>query len=131
MRVFGVSAIGLACTLLSATGHTQGAEVVRPVPGYICMLLSPQDEQATVPSELPPIFAEPSATAVKLGYPTQIALVKWPMHAVSGYVEVLRGNGQAGWIDARHLRPWHPMNNTNASCVPSLMANGRIGTDIH
>jgi len=131
MRVSHVLVVGLFCGLFSTTCHAQGVRVVRPVPGYMCMLLSPEDEQATVQSQLPPVLAGPSPSAERIGYPSGIVFVTSPLHQVAGYVEMLRLNGQTGWIEANHLRPWHPMNNTSSKCVPSLMSNGRLGADVH
>jgi len=119
--------LAVSCFLLPTSGHVQGLKAVRPVPGYICMLLTPEDELATVQSELPPVFAAPSRAAKIVGYPTGTVFVKWPLHSVGGYVEMLRLNGQAGWIDAGHLRVWHPMSNQNAKCVPSVMSDGSLG----
>jgi hypothetical protein len=123
-----LAVFALACGLMSVTAHAQG--VVRPVPGYICTLLSPEDLELTVQSELPPVLAGPSPTAERLGFPSEIVIVKWPRHEVGGYIEMLRANGQTGWIEASHLRPWHSMDNANVKCVPSLLSNGRVGTHI-
>jgi hypothetical protein len=130
MRIFwgSLPVFALACTLMPVAAYTQ--EVVRPVPGYICTLLSPEDLQIADPSELPPVLAGPSPTAERLGIPTMITIVKWPRHQVGGYIEMLRANGQTGWIEASHLRPWHSMDNTDGKCVPSLLSNGRVGTHI-
>lgn len=120
----------LACLSLFGEGYAQGVHAVRPIPGLVCMSLSPEDEAATQQSQLPPILAAPSATAPRIGFPTGIVFVKWPIHQVNDFVEMTRLDGQTGWIDAHHLRPWHSMNKSNAKCVPSLMSNGRLGTQI-
>jgi hypothetical protein len=130
MQTRSVFLMGLACMLLPVIGHAQGIKAVRAIPGYRCMLLSPEDEQAPVQSELPPVLAAPSAMAPRIGYPSGIVFVKWPLHEVGGYTEMLRPNGETGWIATGHLRVWYPMNNTNATCTPSLMSNGRLGTDV-
>jgi hypothetical protein len=128
MRVIKILALlGFSCFLHSASGHVQGLKAVRPIPGYICMLLTPEDELATVQSQLPPVLAAPSPTAQIVGYPTGTVFVKWPSHNIGGYAEMLRLNWQVGWIDASHLRPWHPMNNQNGKCVPSVMSDGNPG----
>ncbi len=125
-----IIALSLGCTLLLLAGQAQCLEAVRPIPGYVCMSLIPEDQLVTVQSELPPVLAAPSPTAALVGYPSAIVFVKWPLHEAAGYVEMLRLNGQRGWIAASHLRPWRPLNNTNAKCVPSFMSDGGLGTSI-
>ena len=37
----------LACLSLFGEGYAQGVHAVRPIPGFVCMSLSPEDEAAT------------------------------------------------------------------------------------
>ena len=76
-----IIALSLGCTLLLLAGQAQCLEAVRPIPGYVCMSLIPEDQLVTVQSELPPVLAAPSPTAALVGYPSAIVFVKWPLHA--------------------------------------------------
>jgi hypothetical protein len=107
-----------------------GVTVEGPVPGLKCMLLDDQDLQATVQSQLPPIRSAPSPDAPIIGYPSEIVLVRDPLQEQTGYVAIVRINGQPGWIEADHLQPWHAMNGRPGKCIPSLLSNGRVGTHI-
>ena len=70
----------------------------------------------------PPVLAAPETSAPRIGYPSSIVFVRWSLVEENGYVEMVRLNGQSGWIQASHLQPWHPMNGGNAKCVPSIMS---------
>ncbi len=104
---------------------------VRPAPGLACMSLDSQALEVTNQSSLPPVLAEPNRSAQTIGYPTSIVFVRSPLVEQHGYIAMVRLNGQPGWIEASRLRPWHPMNGGAASCTPSIMSNGRLGTSIH
>ena len=125
----------LACVFVWAAGsglaHAEAVTVVRHLSGYACMSLDPASEAATDQSKLPPVFAEPSASGQRIGFPAGIVLIKAPLHEVSGFVEMIRMNGQKGWINAQNLRAWHSPNGSAAKCEPAVLSNGRIGTDIH
>jgi hypothetical protein len=94
------------------------------------MLLDDHDLAATVQSELPPIRSAPSASAPTIGYPAEIVFVRWPLEEKAGYVAVVKLNAQRGWIEADRLQPWHAMNGRPGKCIPSLMSNGLLGSDI-
>lgn len=111
-------------------GKAAGATVLHPEPGLKCMLLDAQDLQATVQSQLPPIRSAPSPNSPMIGYPSEIVLVRDPLQEQAGYVAMVRINGQAGWIAADKLQPWHAMNGRPGKCIPSLLSNGRLGTHI-
>jgi hypothetical protein len=125
MRLFVVAAL-LGCTQANA----QNVTVVRHLSGYVCMSLDPASEAATNQSQLPPVLAEPSKTAARIGYPTGVVLVKAPIREVNGFVEMIRMNGQTGWISTQHVQPWHSASGGPAKCRPAVLSNGRIGTDI-
>jgi hypothetical protein len=122
--VFGFSALSMVSAASALTA-------VRAAPGLVCMSLDSQALGATNQSELPPVLAAPSPSASRIGYPTSIVFVKWPLQKQGGYVAMVRLNGQSGWIAANRLQPWRPPNGGTAKCVPSIMSNGRLGTTIH
>jgi hypothetical protein len=112
------------------SGKAAPLSVVRAEPGLACMLLDDQDLAATVQSQLPPIRSAPSPNAPAIGYPAEIVFVRVPVQEVSGYVAVVKLNAQPGWIEADQLQPWHAMNGRPGKCIPSLMSNGLLGSDI-
>lgn len=109
----------------------QGLTAVRPVPGLKCMSLDAASRSAMRQDELPPVLMSPDPNAAHIGYPTSIVFVKNPLHEKNGFVEMVRLNGETGWIAASHLEPWRPLNGGSATCTPSLMSNGKLGTSIH
>jgi hypothetical protein len=120
-----------ALTSLPLVSFGQSLTPVRPVPGLKCMSLDPSSRAATRQDALPPILASPDPNAPRIGYPTSVVFVKTPVHEQNGFIEVVRLNGQGGWIAADHLRPWRPLNGESATCTPSVMSNGKLGTSIH
>ncbi len=121
----------IAGTVFPGLGRAQGLQAVRPAPGLVCMSLDEHALTATQQSKLPPVLAEPRAGAEKIGHPTSIVFVKSPEVHRNGCIATVRLNGQTGWFEASHLRPWHPANGGSATCTPSVMSNGRLGTSIH
>jgi hypothetical protein len=121
----------LAVGLLPGSAGAQGLTVVRSAPGLKCMSLDAASLAATRQDKLPPVLAQPDANAERVGFPTSIVFVRVPLQERNGFVQMVRLNGQPGWIAQDHLRPWHPMNGGSATCTPSLMSNGRLGTSIH
>lgn len=130
MRVYtaliGASLLGF----FGVNAHAESVTVTRHLAGYTCMSLDPTSEAAASQTQLPPVFARPSASSPQIGYPTGIVLVRTPIHEVNGFVELIRMNGQKGWISAEHVQPWHSPNGSPAKCRPAVLSNGRIGTDI-
>ena len=122
-------ALALCCSPVAGFG--QGLTAVRPVPGLKCMSLDAASRAATRQADLPPVLASPDPGASRIGYPTSIVFVKTPVHNKNGFVEIVRLNGESGWIAADHLETWHPLNGGSATCTPSVMSNGRLGTSIH
>jgi hypothetical protein len=104
--------------------------VIRPEPGLECMLLDDQDLAATQQSQLPPIRSAPSTSSTVIGYPSEIVFVRVPLQEQDGFVAVVKLNGEPGWIEADKLQPWHAMNGRPGRCIPSLMSNGFLGSDI-
>ena len=121
----------MAAIAVSPThGNAVGLKAVRPMPGLACMLLDDHDLAVMNQSQLPPIRSAPSASAQKIGYPTEIVFVKWPLQEQAGYAAMVRLNGQSGWIEADKLQPWHAMNGRPGTCTPSVMSDGGLGTNI-
>jgi hypothetical protein len=120
---------------------------VRPLDGYVCMgLKSDKEFNDWVPGSMPPkpggpddppVFQAPSEESRLLGYNLSPVIVKWPMNEVAGFVQVLRLNGEKGWIKGDLLVPYGTVVRKDGTvikkdkhCIPSMMSNGRIGFNL-
>lgn len=118
--------IALVCTAacVGSAAHAQSIQVVRPVPGFVCKKLNITEREAMSPNGAGvSIRTAPTATAPAAALAPSVLFVRSPEHVVAGFVEVMRLDGQLGWIEQSRVKPFDPM----ARCVPSLMSNGRIG----
>lgn len=125
------TAITVLVTITFGPVMASALTAVQPAPGLACMSLDSQALEATQQSDLPPVLSAPDSSAPRIGYPSAIVFVKWPLVQENGYTEMERLNGQIGWIATAQLKTWHPLNGGNAKCVPSVMSNGQLGTSIH
>jgi hypothetical protein len=128
---FNLAAFALLVTITFGPAIASALTAVQPAPGLACMSLDSQALETMQQSDLPPVLSAPSSSAPRLGYPSAIVFVKWPLIQENGYTEMERLNGQIGWIATAQLKTWHPLNGGNAKCVPSIMSNGKLGTSIH
>lgn len=119
--------IALVSLFPSAVCHAQGIHAVRPLPGYVCMQLALTPQQFLDPNSGVPVRLSPSRSAPSAGFAATNVIVEDPPRATAGFLRVLRPNGEDGWIEARHLRPWNDPSAPAAKCVPSIMSNGRPG----
>lgn len=109
---------------IATNARAQGIQVVRPVPGFVCKKLNITEREAMSPNGAGvSIRTAPSATAPVGALAPSVLFVRSPEHVVAGFVEVMRLDGQLGWIEQARVKPFDPA----ARCVPSLMSNGRIG----
>jgi hypothetical protein len=131
LGVFTLIAFTLVAASTFGPSVANALTAVQPAPGLACMSLDSQALQTMQQSDLPPVLSAPNPSAARLGYPSAIVFVKWPLVQQSGYTEMERLNGQTGWIATNRLTTWHPLNGGNARCVPAIMSNGRLGTSIH
>ena len=122
-----VSLVAIACALAPAAS-AQGLRAVRPLDGYVCMNLAVPDAQLRDP-HWPgvPILTAPSPDAPRGALAAATVIAKAPPHLANGYAEVLRLNGQPGWIEADKIKPYSSASNPYARCTPSIMSNGRPG----
>lgn len=106
---------GLAAILLLVSMVTSRADQV--LPGYTCMTLNQTHDQLYNRADMVPIFASPGGP--KVGLSGSVVFVRQPSHIVHGYAEILRLNGQPGWIARDILKPM------SGHCTPMLRDNGR------
>lgn len=107
--------------------QAEGLHAVHPIPGYVCMQLALTSAQIVDPKIGVPVREAPSRSATIAGYAATTVIVQSPPQAKDGFLQVLRPDGELGWIEAGYLRPWTNPYAPNARCVPSLMSNGKPG----
>lgn len=112
--------------LVMMSTRTESLEVARTIPGYVCMQLNLSDAALVSPQTDVPIYDQPSTSARKVASAANKMIVE-DQAPISGFRKVLRFNGEAGWMDARFLRPWADKYAPGARCVPSIMSDGRPG----
>lgn len=104
----------------------QGPSIVNALQGYRCMELNLREDQGSW-DDLPPVYAEPSGAAPRIGIATNTVIVAEPRREQNGFIAVLHMDGRPGWLDARMVRPWVNRSNPSTLCHPAMMSNGRPG----
>jgi hypothetical protein len=125
MRKFLLSII-LAAIAFPALAQSP-RHAVGPLPGYACMSLRNSDRGLAL-NQLPKIYSAPSPSASQVAIATAIVIAKSPLHQENGFIEVMRLNGQPGWIGADAVMPFRSVSDPHARCVPVRMSDGSIGT---
>lgn len=116
--------LGLAAVLMCADTQAQSIHVMRPIDGFVCKKLNITEREAMSPNGAGvDIRNAPAATAPAVAIAPSVLFVRSPEHVIGGFVEIMRINGQLGWIEQARVKPFDP----SSRCVPSLMSNGRIG----
>ena len=104
--------------------HAQSIRPLRPLDGYICMKLNVTEKEALSPNGAGvSIRSAPNPSASPVALAPSVLLTRSPLHVIGDFVEVLRLNGEPGWIEQQRVKPFDPL----ARCVPSMMSNGRPG----
>jgi hypothetical protein len=116
--------MGLLFLLVCAGGAVaQGLRPVRPLEGYACKKLNVTEREAMSPDGAGVnLRAGPNALSPVVAIAPAVLFVK-NAAPVNGFVEVMRLNGQPGWIELGRVKPF----DVNARCVPSIMSDGRPG----
>ena len=121
----------LVATLLgvsaSASVSAEGLHTVSPLLGYSCMQLAISADQITNAAVGVPIRTTPSKSAAVVSFAASVVIAQDVPVTSTGFLHVLRPDGQEGWIEAAYLRPWHSDYDPTAKCVPSTMSNGKPG----
>jgi hypothetical protein len=113
--------------MVGVGAHAADIRVVRPLPGYACMLVRMPSENVRDFGQLPRVLQEPLATARAVGLASAVVFAKSPPNVVNGYAEVVLFNGVKGWLDRSLLSPYRSLGDPKATCTPSLMSNGSLG----
>lgn len=116
----------------------QANTVVKPLEGYACMSLKASIKfndwvRGSLPPpqggpDNPPVYRAPTEDSERLGYQGGTVIVKWPLERANGFIEIIRApNGQRGWIAENLVVPYQKVVVHNATCVPILKSDGKIG----
>jgi hypothetical protein len=99
------------------------------IPGYNCMDVIYPPEADYNPRLLPPVFAAPTENSRQIGTQGALAYVVWPINEVNGFIELLRFDGETGWIASKYTKPFtYPKStNTPGRCTLNMTAGGYIG----
>ncbi len=113
--------------LMNASGWAESLHAVRPLPGYVCMQLALTPAQLTDPKVGVPVREAPNNAAKVVGYAANTVIAETKPHLTAGFRQVLRADGETGWIDAKYLRPWSNPFAPTARCSPAIMSDGKPG----
>lgn len=125
MRPLPIVAFGVV--LACGAAHADALRAVRPLPGYACMQLALTPEQLTDPKVGVPVRGAPSRDAPIVGFAANTVIAQNPPQPKAGFLQVLRPNGEVGWIEAGYLRPWGNPFAPNSRCSPAIMSDGKPG----
>jgi len=124
----------LFCSVMGAAA----TEARKPLDGYACMSLKHEQTysewiasgrlpKAPGGADEPPVYKEPTEGSPRIGYQSNLVIVKWPLDKVNGFVQILWGQkGIPAWISADLIVPYHNASKPDAKCTPLQMANGNI-----
>ena len=120
-------AICVIALVFGASAHAETNQVV----GYQCLKLDTRalgisSEDAWAGRGFPSVFSGPSPTSAKIG--TQIGLVyaKWPLIRSNGFIQILRANGQIGWLRDEELLPLRKADGSVGGCRLAWNADHRV-----
>ena len=116
--------IGVVCLTSPVLAQTP----VKRISGYRCMMLNISESQAMDPHFHVSLRSQPSSNAAENGWAGSIVIVREPLVPDSGFLQVLKPNGERAWISAAMVKPYRPVADPSAKCIPEVLPNGRIGT---
>jgi len=124
-----VLSMGTTASFAASNGDKiKGFTVGEIIQGYNCMDVIYPPEADYNARLLPPVFAAPTESSRKIGTQPGFVYVVWPLNKVNGFIEILRINGDRGWIAAKDTKPFtYPSStNTPGGCTIRMTASGAI-----
>ena len=98
------------------------ADTEAPIKGYQCfglnteaLHLTPDDVFAG--RNFPKIFNAPRVDATPIGDVSSLIYVTWPLKIDNGFVQVLRMNGELGWLTEKAIRAMHRADGSVGGCT--------------
>ena len=115
-------ALVLALAFFGSCAHAERLQPGSPLSGYQCydidaeaLKLTPED--AWEGKGFPPVFKGPSEDSGKLGVAPGPVFVAWPLQKQNGFVQILRMNGDIGWISGSVIRPLYRDPGSKGGCT--------------
>jgi len=91
------------------------------------MQLALTPAQLTDPKVGVPVRNAPDITAKVVGYAANTVIAENQSRLTAGFRQVLRADGETGWVDAKYLRPWSNPFAQTSKCSPAIMSDGKPG----
>ncbi|MCW2318888.1 hypothetical protein M2322_004457 [Rhodoblastus acidophilus] len=122
-------AIILSVLTMSISAHAQTA--LPDLSKYQCYKvdianLHISEEDAFYGRGFPNVFAQPSTASKKMGKAIGIVYVRWPLVKANGFVKILRGINQDGWVAETTVIPLRKADGSVGGCTLSWREPGRI-----
>ena len=96
------------------------------IAGYQCMMLNITEQQSMDPAFHVSLRSVPSDGAPEAGWAGSVPIVREPAVPRNGFLQVLKADGSKAWIAAGMVKPYHPVSDSSARCVPEVLPNGRV-----
>jgi hypothetical protein len=118
----------LGCLTLGLTGAHAGSE---DIDGFQCLKLDTRSLGISEKDEwdgrgFPQVFAQPSATSSPIGTQLGLVFARWPIKETNGFIEVLRGNGEIGWLPNKGVVPLRKTDGSSGGCRLYWNADHRV-----
>ena len=123
MKILGLVILATVATAGVATAQNSA----KRIQGYQCMMLNITEQQSMDPAFHVTLYARPSLAASEAGWSGAVPIVKSPPEPINGFLQVLKADGEKAWIAADMVKPYRPVSDPSARCVPEVLPNGRIG----
>ena len=125
-RVFIATVLSVCA---SVTIHAETPN--RDLTGFQCFKLDEKalhitPDDAFAGRGLPRVFAEPSSSSKEIGSTGGIEYVAWPLKKQNGFMQILRVNGQLGWVIENAFIPLRKADGTIGGCTLQREPNGLI-----
>jgi hypothetical protein len=92
------------------------------------MMLNITEQEAMDPAFHVDVKERPTGMSRTIGWQPGVVIAKDPLLSENGFLQVIRPNGQVGWIPQDMVKPYHAESDPTAKCVPERLPNGLIGS---
>ncbi len=127
MKCFNIATLAILASSIMVYAQTVGPELT----GFQCFKLDEKalhitPEDAFAGRGLPKVFAEPSSASKVIGSTGGIEYVAWPLEKQNGFLQIMRANGQLGWVTEKGFIPMRKADGTIGGCSLQRQSNGLI-----
>jgi hypothetical protein len=123
--------LGAALCLFASNAPATQLEVGASLSGFQCYHTDPirlhlTKEDVWSGRGSPSVFDEPNAGSRKLGVDPGLVYVAWPLKRANGFVQIIRVDGEIGWIAEDVIRPLYKEPGSKGGCTLSWSRTGLI-----